>query len=36
MKSGNWEVVKLEGDGEPWVMRPRTWGRLRKVTKALP
>lgn len=33
MKSGDWEVVELKTEGDPWHLRPRAWGRLRKVAR---
>ncbi|KAH8821357.1 methyltransferase type 11 [Xylogone sp. PMI_703] len=31
LKNGDWEVLELETEGEPWSLMPRVWGRLRKV-----
>lgn len=30
LKNGDWEVIELEMEGEPWDLMPRVWGRLRK------
>jgi len=31
LESGNWEIIELTDDEEPWSLFPRVWGRLRKV-----
>lgn len=33
LKNGDWEVLELEAEGEPWSLMPRIWGRLRKVAR---
>jgi hypothetical protein len=33
LKNGDWEIVELGTDAEPWALLPRVWGRLRKVEK---
>ncbi|KAI9742977.1 MAG: hypothetical protein M1818_003272 [Claussenomyces sp. TS43310] len=31
LQSGDWEVIEMDGDEEPWSLFPRVWGRLRKL-----